>query len=122
MMKIAHYTEMDPGTSSGPNACAITGSGVTGRVVIGRADGAGRFCMRVFELAPGARSARHTHDWEHEVFVHAGEGAVLREGAWVPFRTGSVVFIPPGEEHQLENTGTEMLVFVCVIPAGSPEL
>jgi quercetin dioxygenase-like cupin family protein len=33
-----------------------------------------------------------------------------------------VVFIPGNEEHQLKNAGDELFTFVCVIPAGAPEL
>jgi len=121
-MKIVHYTEIQPGKPSGATSCALPGSGITGRVAIGRADGAERFCMRVFHLAPDARTNRHAHQWEHEVFVHAGQGAVLREGTWIPLTAGSVVHVLPMEEHQFQNTGKDPLVFVCVIPSAAPEL
>jgi quercetin dioxygenase-like cupin family protein len=116
-MKIIHYKEAEVKTYSG-NAPI----GVTGRVPIGKDDGAKNLCMRVFELEPGTYTGRHAHDWEHEVFVHSGKGSILREGKWVPFVTGSVIFIPGGEEHQLRNDGTELLTFVCVIPTGVPEM
>ena len=66
--------------------------GVTGRVVIGQADGAGNFCMRRFDLAPGGHTPRHTHGWEHEIFFHAGRGEVFRAGEWVPVGPGDAVF------------------------------
>jgi len=116
-MKIIHYKEAEVKTYSG-NAPI----GVTGRVAIGKDDGAKNLCMRVFELEPGTYTGRHAHDWEHEVFVHSGKGSILREGKWVPFVTGSVIFIPGGEEHQLRNDETELLTFVCVIPTGVPEM
>ena len=116
-MKIIHYKEAEVKTYSG-NAP----EGVTGRVAIGKDDGAKNLCMRVFELEPGTYSGKHAHDWEHEVFVHSGKGSILREGKWVPFVTGSVIFIPGGEEHQLRNDETELLTFVCVIPTGVPEM
>lgn len=78
--------------------------------------------MRVFEIAAGGMSGKHSHEWEHEVFVHAGKGAIWQKGSWNPLTSGSVVFIPGNEEHQLKNTGDAPLVFVCVIPAGAPEL
>ena len=96
--------------------------GVTGRVVIGKEDGAGNFCMRIFELAPGGHTHCHTHAWEHEIFVHAGKGQVLRNGAWEDIEKANVVFIPGNEEHQFRNTGDDTLVFVCLIPAGPPEI
>jgi quercetin dioxygenase-like cupin family protein len=116
-MKIIHYKESEIKTYSG-NAP----KGVAGRVVIGKDDGARDLCMRVFELEPGIYTGKHAHEWEHEVFVHAGKGSILRDGRWTPFAVGSVIFIPGGEEHQLRNDGNEPLTFVCVIPTGPPEM
>ena len=116
-MKIIHYSEAETKVFDAPPA-----RGVTGRVVIGQADGALNFCMRVFELSPGGHTPMHQHAWEHEIFVHEGEGSVLRAGEWVPVKAGSVIFVPPGEEHQIMNTGGGAMCFVCLIPAGAPEL
>jgi quercetin dioxygenase-like cupin family protein len=96
--------------------------GIAARVVIGKSDGANNFCMRVFEIAPGGHTPRHSHDWEHEMFIHAGEGEVYGNDRWNPITSGSVVFMPANEEHQLRNTGKELLVVVCVIPGTAPEL
>ena len=116
-MKIIHYKEAEE--KKYPSGQA---KGAVGRVVIGKADGAKNFCMRVFEIAAGGITGKHAHEWEHEVFVHAGKGAILQKGNWVPLSTGSVVFIPGNEEHQLKNTGEDPFIFVCVIPAGPAEL
>jgi quercetin dioxygenase-like cupin family protein len=96
--------------------------GVTGRVLLGREDGAEKFCMRLFEIAPGGYTPKHSHDWEHEIFVHSGEGTVFNGGEWVPVSTGTVLFIPPNEEHQLKNVAESPFVFVCLIPSGPPEI
>jgi len=96
--------------------------GVSGRVVIGQADGAPNFCMRVFELEKGGFTPRHRHDWEHEIFFHHGSGEVWRDSGWAPVRSGSVAFIPGNEEHQIRNVGDDKLTFVCLVPAGAPEL
>jgi quercetin dioxygenase-like cupin family protein len=116
-MKIIYYSETEAKKYPSEQA-----KGATGRVVIGQADGARKFCMRVFEIAKGGITGKHAHEWEHEVFVHSGKGAILREGEWIPLSTGSVIFIPGSEEHQLRNSGEEPFVFVCVIPSGFPEL
>ncbi|OIP96435.1 MAG: cupin [Syntrophobacteraceae bacterium CG2_30_61_12] len=116
-MKVVHYSE--------PTARQFESEvvrGVSGRVLIGREDGADHFCMRLFELAAGGFTPRHRHDWEHEVFVHAGAGQVYRDGTWVAVAAGHAVFVPANEEHQFRNTGSEPLRFVCLIPAGPPEL
>ena len=91
-------------------------------MVIGKADEAKNFCMRVFEIATGGITGKHVHEWEHEVFVHAGKGAIIQKDKWVSLSTGSVVFIPGNEEHELKNTGEAPIIFVCVIPSGPPEI
>ena len=96
--------------------------GVAGRVVTGKADGASNFCMRVFEIAPGGFTPKHSHPWEHEIFIHAGSGEVYGNGQWNPIGPESVIFMSAGEEHQIRNTGKETLVFVCLVPSVAPEL
>ena len=68
--------------------------GVTGRVAIGKQDGAKNFCMRVFEIEPGGFSPRHSHEWEHEIFFHQGKGQVYSNGDWLAAQAGTTVFIP----------------------------
>lgn len=96
--------------------------GVAGRVLLGRADGAPNFCMRLFELARQGHTPRHSHDWEHEIFFHAGRGEVYGDGQWRPVEAGSVALIPGGEEHQIRNIGDAPLAFVCLVPSTAPEL
>jgi len=96
--------------------------GAVGRVVIGKADGQTSFCMRIFEISPDGFSAMHSHDYEHQVFIHAGQGQVWNGEEWRDIGPGSVIFIPGGEEHQVRNNSSDTLVFACVIPAGAPEL
>jgi quercetin dioxygenase-like cupin family protein len=115
-MKIIHYSEAEARPFGSP------ARDVTGRVVVGKADGAANFCMRVIELAPGGYTPHHAHPWEHEQFVHAGQGSVLMNDQWVDFGPGSVLFIPADEEHQFKNTGKGPLVIVCLVPPLAPEL
>ena len=95
---------------------------VTGRVMIGKEDGAKNFCMRVFELGKEGYTPKHTHDWEHEVFVHSGTGEVLIEDKWYPVSEGSAIFVPANIEHQFKNTSDKTLIFVCLTPSRAPEL
>jgi quercetin dioxygenase-like cupin family protein len=96
--------------------------GVAGRVLIGKADGAPNFCMRLFEIAPGGHTPKHAHAWEHEMFYHSGQGEVYGNGTWNTVGPGSVVYVKSGEEHQIKNTGNVPLVVVCLVPSGAPEL
>ena len=116
-MKVVNYQDLESTRFENDQV-----KGVTGRVVIGKADGAENFCMRVFEVEKGGNTPRHEHEWEHEIFFHKGEGAVFKEGEWVPVKGGSVVFVPGNEEHQIKNTGDDTLAFVCLVPKGAPEL
>lgn len=116
-MKISHYQDI-PAQSFNSD----TVKNVTGRVAIGKDDGAPNFCMRLFTIAPEGHTPRHSHSWEHEIFVHGGRGQVLRQGEWVDIEAGSTVFIPGDEEHQLRNPGPEDFTFVCLIPKGVAEL
>jgi quercetin dioxygenase-like cupin family protein len=96
--------------------------GVAARVVVGKDDGAPNFCMRVFDIAPGGYTPKHSHDWEHEMFVHAGEGEIYGNGQWHQVKPGNALFIPGNEEHQIRNSSQEPLIVVCLIPAKAPEL
>lgn len=116
-MKVAHFSEALGQAFDGDIV-----KNVTGRVVIGKDDGAPNFCMRVFTVGAGGFTPRHSHEWEHEIFVHAGKGQVFRDGDWVEVEAGSVIFIPGNEEHQLRNAGDEDFTFVCLIPKGVAEL
>ena len=95
---------------------ATEAEGVSLRVVIGEKEQAPNFVMRVFDVEPGASSPRHTHDWEHEVFILSGTGRVFGGGKEVALSPGYTVFVPSMEEHQFTNTGDEVLRFVCLIP------
>ena len=116
-MKVMHYSKAEMkffNTDSVKN--------VTGRVLIGKVDGAKNFCMRMFELAKDGYSPKHSHEWEHEIFFHSGMGKVLCEDKWIDVKQGDVLFIPENEEHQIKNTENEPLMFICLIPSGVPEL
>ena len=95
---------------------------VAGRVLIGKADGADNFCMRMFEVGKEGHTPRHSHDWEHEIFVHEGTGKVFIEDQWHDMTGGTAVFIPPNAEHQIKNTGDTPLTFICLVPPSSPEI
>jgi quercetin dioxygenase-like cupin family protein len=110
-MKITPYEGLEPKPVDDPAA-----SGVTMRIAVGPQDGAPHFVMRVFTVEPGGHSPRHSHPYEHEAFVYAGNGEIFHEGKTFPVGPGHVAYIPPGTLHQFLNTGRDPLVFVCVVP------
>ena len=78
--------------------------------------GAPNFAMRLFEMAPNGFSPKHTHPWEHEVFILEGEGTVLGGKEERKFKAGDAIFVPPDELHQFKNTGTKTVKFLCLVP------
>jgi quercetin dioxygenase-like cupin family protein len=91
-------------------------AGVKVRWVIGEKTGAPNFAMRIFDFEPGGHTPRHTHDWEHEVFVLQGGGTALTPEGDKPIKAGDAVFIPGGEIHQFRNTGDALMRVMCLIP------
>lgn len=116
-MKVIHYSAI-PSRSCNSD----TVKNVQGRVAIGKDDGAPNFCMRLFTIGPEGHTPRHSHTWEHEIFIHAGKGQVYQDGRWTEVTTGTVIFIPGNEEHQLRNDGNDDFTFLCLIPQGVDEL
>ena len=85
--------------------------------MIDRPDGAPNFAMRVIDVEAGSHTLYHTHGYEHEVYVLAGRGVVRNpQGEDTPVEPGTVVYVPPDEQHGFFNTGDAVLRFICVIP------
>jgi quercetin dioxygenase-like cupin family protein len=91
------------------------------RILIGSKMGAPNFVMRLFIVKPGGNSPRHTHFWEHEVYILKGEGEVFNGTVYEKINEGSYVFVPPNVEHQFKNTSDEDLHFLCIIPRTADE-
>jgi quercetin dioxygenase-like cupin family protein len=116
-MKVTNYKEILPVTMDNEVV-----KNVAGRVLIGREDNAPNFCMRLFEMEPDGFTPKHSHDWEHEIFVHAGNGEVWMDNKWHSLSPGSAVFVPPNVEHQFRNTSDNLFTFICLVPSKAPEL
>lgn len=86
------------------------------RWLITKDTGAPNFAMRLFEMQPGGYSPLHGHNWEHEVFILEGEGAVVGKEGEKKFKLGDAVFVPPNEKHQFKNTGKKLVKFICLVP------
>jgi len=89
------------------------------RWLITKEDGAPHFAMREFELAAGGHTPFHSHEWEHEVFVLSGEGVAVGKDGEHALAPGTVVLVPPDEEHNFKNTGAAPLRFLCLVPHGA---
>lgn len=110
-MKVQHFEAVPAQSVAMPGA-----SGCTVRWLLGPADGTPNFAMRQFEVAPGGYTPRHSHPYEHEVFVLEGEGVVYEGDEAHPLKAGDVVLVRPDEVHQFRNTGVGPLKFLCLVP------
>ena len=110
-MKSVDYksVELEPFVAPGAERAGI-------RWLISQADGAENYAMRMIEIEPGGQSPQHTHESEHQVFVWRGEGEVLLNDKRHRLSPGTVVFVPPGTDHQFLNTSQQRLEFICVVP------
>ena len=110
-MKVNHYeaVPVKPVDMEGAHGCTV-------RWLLGQSDGTPTFAMRQFEVAPGGYTPRHSHDYEHEVFVLEGEGLVFEGDRQHRLATGDVIFVQPNEVHQFRNTGKNPMKFLCLIP------
>ncbi len=84
--------------------------------LIGSDEGAPNFAMRKFEVAVGGFTPRHSHPYEHEIFILAGTGIAVEGNREHPIETGDTIYVAPDEVHQFRNTGPEPLKFLCLVP------
>ncbi len=92
--------------------------GVRMQWLLDQRHGADNFAMRRFVVEPGGHTPRHTHPWEHEVFIIRGVGEVVHADGVSTFGPDTAILIAPEEEHQFRNTGVEPLEFLCLVPTG----
>ena len=79
------------------------------------------FCVE--EMIPGRKMRVHKHLNNDElIFVHKGEGTLTLDEQSIAVKTGTVIFVPRGTWHGLDNTGNENLLMVFQYsPAGFEE-
>jgi mannose-6-phosphate isomerase-like protein (cupin superfamily) len=77
---------------------------------------------RISTYQPKAYVAPHTHRIQEQVYhVLAGQGLLEIAGKRQVVREHDVIFIPPGIEHALYNTGLVPLTFIVVTTPVSDE-
>lgn len=79
--------------------------------------GAQNFAMRRFVIGIGGHTPLHEHEWEHEIFVLKGEGALIDEHTKeIPLKKNDFALVPQKEIHQFKNVGNDDFIFLCLIP------
>ena len=91
-------------------------AGVSMRVAIAEEDGAKNSIMRILEVDPEGFTPLHTHDYEHLMFVVRGTGLVTDGTKECRLEKEDVIYVPPGQAHQIRNTGDAELIVVSVLP------
>jgi quercetin dioxygenase-like cupin family protein len=70
---------------------------------------------RISMYQPKAYVAKHSHRVQEQVYhVLEGEGLMTVGDEEHVVRKHDFIFLPPGVEHAIENTGTSDLVFIVV--------
>ena len=70
---------------------------------------------------PPGRAPDHFHEYEEVLFILQGEGRAHVGSSSTPIESGSCVYLPRGQMHCVENTGTgELRLLGVFYPAGSP--
>lgn len=73
----------------------------------------------VMDIKPGEEVGLETHDHvEQTLFFMSGTGKAILNGQESAIKTGDVVVVTPGTEHNFINTGTESLkIYTIYAPA-----
>jgi len=74
------------------------------------------FYLRTFDVFPGGHTFKHSHPWEHEMYVVKGRGKIVLESGEVKIGEGDAILLEPNEKHMVFNDSGTPLRLVCVIP------
>ncbi len=92
--------------------------GVSRTVLAGETGESTSFHVRYFEIGLDGYSSLERHQHEHVVVVLRGKGEVQLGSQVHALGFGDVVYVAPGEVHQLRNpAGTEPFGFLCLVDA-----
>lgn len=84
--------------------------------------GAKHLDYRISCYQPMAYVATHTHKIQEQIYhVLDGEGLMEIDGKRHVVRKHDVIFLPPGIEHKIENSGLVDLVFLVITSPVSDE-
>ena len=92
------------------------------RVLVDDEVGSTQATQFVGSIPPG-RAPDHFHNYEEVLFILKGEGRMWAGDTNTSIGVGSCIYLPKGQVHCVENTGTDELRLLGVFyPAGSPSV
>jgi mannose-6-phosphate isomerase-like protein (cupin superfamily) len=92
------------------------------RVMVDDEIGSTKATQFVGSIPPG-RAPDHFHHYEEVLFILRGEGRMWAGETNTAIAPGSCIYLPKGQVHCVENTGTDELRLLGVFyPAGSPSV
>lgn len=92
------------------------------RVLVNDEIGSTQATQFVGSIPPG-RAPDHFHQYEEVLFILRGVGRMWAGETNTPIAPGSCIYLPKGQVHCVENTGTDELRLLGVFyPAGSPSV
>ena len=96
-------------------AAAHYGGAFSKMLVRPEVNGARRLDHRISCYQPKAYMAPHRHQVQEQIYhVLDGEGLMEIEGERRVVRRHDVIFLPPGVEHAISNSGLVDLVFLVI--------
>jgi mannose-6-phosphate isomerase-like protein (cupin superfamily) len=66
-------------------------------------------------LDPGQRSKRHVLTSSEVYYFISGQGRFTIDDRVIPIEAGTTLYVPPGGQQSLENTGTGEIEFLCLV-------
>lgn len=92
------------------------------RVLVDDEVGSTQVTQFVGSIPPG-RAPDHFHQYEEVLFILRGTGRLWAGETHTPIAPGSCIYLPKGQVHCVENTGSDELRLLGVFyPAGSPSV
>lgn len=91
------------------------GGALSKPLVMPETAGSERIDYRISMYQPMAHVARHKHQVQEQVYhVLEGEGLIEIDGKAQVVRKHDFIYLPPGTEHAITNSGLTDLVFLVV--------
>ena len=73
------------------------------------------FDFRISRYLVSGRVDTHSHEYAEQLYyILSGTGLATSEGVRHRLAAGTVLYMPPGVDHAIENTGDKDLVFAIV--------